>query len=110
MKKFEYVRIILYIVGILFLIMVAIGKVNIPCFWKENFNIICPSCGITRATKCALTLKFRDALQYHLLYTGIIFPFLILLWVNDIYVITKRRITGKADFSYIEIVCGYAKK
>ena len=110
MKKFGYVRIILYILTILFLVMVAFEKVNIPCFWKEKYNITCPSCGITRATKSLLKFRLYDAFQFHSMYTSVIFPCLLFVFANDIFVIIKRKITGKVDISYIEIVCGYAKK
>lgn len=110
MKKFEYFRIVLYILGIIFLVFVATGGVNIPCFWKENYNIICPSCGITRATKNLVTLNFKEAYKFHPLYVCILFPFSLFLILNDIYTIIKRKITRKADISYIEIVCGYVNK
>ena len=109
MKKFEYFRIVFYILGVIGLILVAAGQVNIPCSWKENFNITCASCGMTRATKSILMLNFKAAFGYHALFTGVFFPLTVIVLLNDLYVMGKRHITGKEDISFIEIVCGYAK-
>lgn len=107
--KFEHVRIIIYIISIILVILVVSGKIKTSCFWYDNYKILCPSCGLTRATNNILKFNFSDAFKNNAFYTAILFPFLIILLLNDIYVLLKRYIFNKADISYVEILLGYSK-
>lgn len=38
---------------------------GLPCIWKALFGIICPGCGMTRATLAVLRFDLLDALRLH---------------------------------------------
>ena len=107
--KFEYVRIILYVIILISITAVIIFEINIPCFWKENFGITCPSCGITRATKSLIHFHIHDAMEYNGFYTLILVPFVLILFFNDAFMILKRKIFKINDISYVEILLGYGQ-
>lgn len=109
-KTFEYVRIVLYVTTIMIIILASVGIIDIKCFWKENYNLTCPSCGITRASRSILTLNFKDACGFNAYYTLVFVPLIFILFVNDVYVIFKRQITKKDDISLVEILLGYGEK
>lgn len=106
-NKFAFVRIVIYIISIILVILAQIGILKTSCYWYENYGITCPSCGLTRATNSILKLKFKEAFEYNAIYTCSLLPFLILLIINDLYILTKRYILKKEDISYIEIILGY---
>lgn len=64
------------------------------CHIKENFGILCPSCGITRATKAILSLDFALAMEYNAYFTLILLPTFLALLVDDIVcmVFNKRSL------------------
>ena len=107
--KFDLVRLVIYIISIILVIYIVTKNIAIPCYWNENYGLICPSCGLTRATKNILQFNFYEAIKNNMFYTCIIIPFLFFLLINDWYIIFKRYILKKQDFSYIEMIMGYVK-
>lgn len=107
--KFEYVRLFLYMVMIIIVACVVSGSITTSCYFKDNYNILCPACGLTRATINILKLNFIDAYKYNAFYTVVLAPFSLVIIFNDVYVIIKRLITRKKEFSIVEIVLGEAK-
>lgn len=107
--KFEYVRLLLYVVMIILVAGVAMGKVTTSCYFKDHYNFWCPACGLTRATIDILKLNFAEAFKYNAFYTVVLVPFSFIIISNDIYVIIKRLITRKKELSIAEIVLGDAK-
>ena len=107
--KFDLVRLAIYIISTILVIYVVTKNVKIPCYWNENYGMLCPSCGLTRATKNILQFKFNEAAKNNVFYTAIIVPFLFVLLINDWYIIFKRYILKKKDFSYVEMILGYVK-
>ncbi len=107
--KFEHIRITIYIISLILTLLVFLGKINITCYYKENFGILCPACGLTRATANILKLRFREAYELNAFYTCVLIPFVSLLVINDIYIIFKRYITGAEDVSLVEIMLGEKK-
>ena len=62
----------LFKLGILLTIVLSfyifvILRVNIGCFFKENFGIRCVSCGLTRAFISIIHFEFINALKYNIL-------------------------------------------
>ena len=108
-EKFGIVRAIIYIISIVLILLVVIGKIKTSCYFKDNFGIICPSCGLTRATKSIIQLKFSEAFQYNAVYTCAVLPFLIILLINDFYTLFQRYVLKRHNISYIEIILGYLK-
>lgn len=108
--KFEHIRLFIYFLSVVLIFFVVIGKVNIGCYYKDNYNIICPACGLTRATISILKLDFVSAYKYNSFYTIVLLPLVLILIINDIYVILKRKCTKVNEFSLVEILLGEGKK
>lgn len=108
--KFKHIRILIYTISLVLTLLTIIGKVNLPCYFKDKYGIVCPACGLTRATMSILQLNFQNAIQYNAFYTIVLFPFVLILVLNDIYIIVKRKITKKKEISFVEILMGDAKK
>ena len=83
MKNFlnkKYSKLIIIQISIIVLLAMIFIFVNSPfknltpsCYWKENYNITCPSCGGTRCIANFINGNFRDAFFYN--------PFLFILIV-----------------------------
>ena len=69
-EKFGIVRAIIYIISIVLILLVVIGKIKTSCYFKDNFGIICPACGLTRATISIIHLNFYEAIQF-ILYSSV---------------------------------------
>ena len=64
------------------------------CWWsyiKESTGFLCPSCGITRATKEILNLNIPLAIEYNAYYTLVLIPIFTILFVDDIICIIIRK-------------------
>ncbi|MCI8518951.1 MAG: DUF2752 domain-containing protein [Clostridia bacterium] len=70
------------------------------CYIKENTGILCPSCGITRATKEILSLNFPLALEYNAYYTIVLFPIFFILLTDDILCMIFRK------RSFVDVIFG----
>lgn len=103
-NKFNYIRILIYIISVVLVVLVNMKIINIGCFFKDNFGIICPSCGITRATMNIIHLNLGKAIKNNSFYTIVLVPLLMFFVINDIYVFIKRIITRKKDISFIDII------
>lgn len=109
MKK-RIINLIILVMGLLFIGIVVLGKINVECLFKKMFHISCPGCGLTRSFRSILSLDFINAFKYNFL--GI--PLFILCIIYTILLI-KDIITGEGTankwiikiFSkyYILIIC-----
>ena len=106
MKKFMLIRMIIYIVSISLVALVVLGKMTTSCYFLDNYGLLCPACGLTRATIAIVSFDIQNAMKYNLFYTVVLMPLLTILILNDIYVFIKRFILGKKDISFIEIIFG----
>lgn len=102
---FALIRAIIYVISIILVVLVQIGIIKTSCFWYDNYGILCPSCGLTRATKSIIQLKFSEAFQYNAVYTCALF----ILLINDFYTLFQRYVLKRHNISYIEIILGYLK-
>lgn len=107
--KFEDVRLSLYVIAIILLALVFIGKINISCYYKNNFGFICPACGLTRATISLIKFEFIEAYNYNPFYVGVLVPLIVILCVNDIFTVIKRKIKKNIEYSIVELILGEAK-
>ncbi len=107
--KFIHIRMIIYIISVVLVVIIVKQKLQIPCYFLENYGIICPACGLTRATISIVNLDFESAVKYNKYYTLILVPLLIILVLNDIYIFIKRELLKKRGISFIEIIFGDSK-
>jgi len=64
----------------LLLIAIFIFNLNLPCIFKNFFNINCPACGLTRSFRAILNLDFVESFKYNVL--GIpLFVLIILIYI-----------------------------
>ena len=98
---FKYIRIIVYIgIIILWIVLKYTNLINWKCYINENFGILCPTCGITRATRAILNFNFPLAIHHNAYCTLILFPIFFILFVDDIIcIILKKR-------SFVDIIFG----
>ncbi len=88
-KKF---RILLYIIlGILLCIFKFTNFLIDSCYIYQNFHILCPTCGITRATIAILNLDFVNAIHYNAYFTLVLFPIFLVLTLEDIYCFIRKK-------------------
>lgn len=86
MKK-QILKLIMLQLAILFAVLLVFFfvhssflKILPSCFWKENYNIICPSCGGTRFVISLFHGNLQEAFFYHPFF----FVLLIYLFLIDI--------------------------
>lgn len=93
MKNLKYIRIAVYIsILILLCILKFTDASNFgECYINRNFGILCPSCGITRATKAILDLDFSLAISYNAYYVLVLLPIFSIFFVDDIICIFKKK-------------------
>lgn len=100
------VRIVAYILVVLAVVLCANGKIYLGCMFFEEFGIICPTCGATRATLAMLRGNIISAIEYNAFYSLVILPFVIFLILEDLYVIITRCVFKKTRISLIEVMFG----
>ena len=66
MKK-RIINLIILVMGLLFIGIVVLGKINVECLFKKMFHISCPGCGLTRSFRAILNLDFVSAFKYNIL-------------------------------------------
>lgn len=81
----------------------AIGK----CFYRENFGISCPSCGLTRSFISIGKFNFSDAFGYNRIGPFIYLLFILALIFNVFGIFKSRytRLMGKLVAVYGVAVC-----
>lgn len=104
--RFYHIRVIIYCISILIIALVYTGRISISCYFYNNFHILCPACGLTRATINFCRLNFFEAYKYNGFYTCVILPLALLLIINDIYIAIKRLLFNKKGISFVDIIFG----
>ena len=77
-------KIAISIIAIIFLLLVVLKIIKVPCIFHEITGLYCPGCGITRMIISILNLDFYQAFRYNPL-VFILSPLLILIVSNEIY-------------------------
>ncbi len=100
-KSFKLIRIFFYIILTISLILLKFTNIfNFNCYINDTFHILCPACGMTRATLSILNLDFTHAIFHNAYYTLVLFPIFLILLVDDIVcLIFNKR-------SFIDIIFG----
>lgn len=99
---FSCLRIAVYIVIAITIILLIENKMYFRCYFKENFNLLCPSCGATRATISIFKGDIMQAAKYNLIYTLAVFPIIMFMIIEDIIVIFLRLIKKTKASSLFE--------
>lgn len=104
-KYFPIARLIFYIALFSVFIIIPCDKVESGslCAFYNIFNVLCFSCGTTRAFSNIMHLRFSKALAYNPLFTLMICPIFTILFIQDSFVIIKRMLTKKECYSMIEV-------
>lgn len=93
--------ILLFILG---LIYVVTSENTLTCYYKENFNISCKTCGITRDFKSIIQLKFNELINpLSTIYFGMLNLFFMTRLI--IIILISRKINIK-KIIYFDIVLG----
>ena len=79
-------RISFYVLFFLFFIITPTSKFTSSslCFYYNKYNIICPTCGVTRAFSSLMHLNFSDAFMYNPVFTVAFGPICIFLFLEDL--------------------------
>lgn len=102
----RFIRIAVYVLLLVSWIFLRLSSENNfgACYINENFGILCPSCGITRATKAILSLDFSFAIELHAYYVFVLLPVFLFLLIDDVIcIILNRR-------SFVEIILRWVKE
>ena len=100
-RSFKLIRIIFYIVLAILLILLRFTNIlDFSCYINDTFHILCPTCGMTRATIAILNFDFARAIWHNAYYTLILFPIFLILLIDDIVclILNKR--------SFVDIIFG----
>lgn len=73
----------LFIAG--YLILCAAGR-GIPCFFERNFQILCPSCGATRAFQRLLQMDLSGAVNCNGFFALGLYPILFIIYLQDLVI------------------------
>ncbi len=100
-KSFKLIRLFFYLVLAILLILLRFTDIfNFNCYINDTFHILCPTCGITRATIAILNFDFAQAIWHNAYYSLVLFPIFFILLIDDIVclVLNKR--------SFVDIIFG----
>ena len=93
MNKLKYI-LVMFIEGIVYY-LIFIKNITIPCLFKLITNIPCPGCGLTRAFKSILNLKFINAIKYNILSIPLFIFLIIINILLIIDIINNNNLTKK---------------
>ena len=90
---FKCMRIALYTGLFLALfLLVYTDIINLgSCYIYDTLGILCPACGITRATQAIFNFNFLLAIEYNAYYTLVLFPIFMTLLIDDIICIIFNK-------------------
>lgn len=102
---FGILRILLYLgLFITFLLIPTSYFLDKPasCYFRKNYNILCPCCGVTRCFSFLVHFDFVSAIKYNIIFALAIYPICLCIFIEDIINIVMRIIFKKSKFSLIE--------
>lgn len=104
-KVFRFLRIIIYIMFFsIFIIIPSSYFLTNPanCIFREKYNIICPTCGITRAFSLIMHFDYKQAFKYNPVFTVAIGPIFIFIFLQDFFNIVFTYFSKRERYSLIE--------
>lgn len=104
-KILRIVRVVLYI--ILFTTFIVIDtsyfiEHKSICPIANKFNLLCPSCGVTRAFSSIMHFKFKNAYLFNPVFTVAVAPICIFLFLDDSIRTIVQLFTKKYQYSILE--------
>jgi len=106
-KVFRILRIIFYICFFLAFMIIPTSyfvEHNQICFYVRNFNLLCPTCGVTRAFSSFMHFRYIDAFNYNPIFTISFGPIFIFLFTEDLINIFVAAIFKKERYSIMEYI------
>lgn len=109
-KKQNKILALLILLGVL-IVLFTLKYINpsevvlLPCWMHELTGILCPGCGLTRATYSILNLNFKEAFSYNAL-SFVVMPLLGVIVIGYIYYLFtgKKLIVNIKKRYYISAV------
>lgn len=86
----NYILILIFIIGALY---VLFSKGTVKCFYKENYDILCKTCGLTRDFKSMAKLDFSNLIN----------PISVYYYTALILVFTSRFISLRMLMKNVEL-------
>lgn len=104
-ELFRIFRVIFYILAFLYLLFSEVKEEYsfIICPSKSLFDVDCYLCGMTRAFISIFHFNFLKAIELNPLVI-VFYPLLVLLAIQDTFVIIKNKILKKDEDSYLEFL------
>ena len=106
---FPGMRLLFYLSLFIVFFITPVDKItNLPlCGLYYVLNIICSTCGTTRAFSNIMHGNFKIAFAYNEVFVLVVFPIFTFLFIEDVITYIKRVITKKFKPSLLEyIFCG----
>ena len=103
---FSVVRILVYVAFLLFfaLIPMEIIEKGSLCQWYNTFGIVCPTCGFTRGFSNFMHFDFAKSYMYNPVLTLFAAPAVILIMIEDVFVMIKRWLKKTEEMSFAEFI------
>lgn len=74
------------------------------CLIRIATGMSCPTCGVTRAFSSIMHLNIIDAFQFNPIFTIMIFPICVSVFIQDAFIIIRDFIKRKEVYSLIEYI------
>lgn len=106
-KILRLIRLCGYIIFFLtFIIIPTTYFINNPsnCIFRSKYNIICPTCGVTRAFSSIMHFNFKQAFMYNSVFTVAMGPIFIFLFIEDLVNIVISFINKRKKYSIMEYI------
>lgn len=104
---FRLARVIFYVAFFAtFLIIPTSYFIENPafCFFKSNYNFLCPTCGVTRAFSSLMHFNFKQAYFFNPVFTISFGPIFMFLFIEDFIKITLNFFKKDYKYSIIEFI------
>ena len=106
-KIFRVLRTIFYICFFLAFMIIPTSffiENNQICFYVRNYNLLCPTCGVTRAFSSIMHFNYVDAFNFNPIFTTSFGPIFIFLFTEDLFNIIITLILKKERYSIMEYI------
>lgn len=106
-KVLRIIRLIIYIILFLtFIIIPTSYFIDNPsnCIFRSKYNIVCPTCGVTRSFSAIMHFNFKQAFIYNPVFTIAMGPIFIFLFIQDLINIVISFINKRKKYSIIEYI------